>query len=231
MSVEPPTSRPSTFVLLRNAFLSGVLVLAPLVVTIWAFTKIIDVVGGTFRPLYEHLLPESLQRVPMLWDLVATLAVLGLVTLLGYLSHYFFGKFLLGVVERFVLNIPGVGAVYSSVKQIVTTFGSERRNLFNKVVLVQFPRPGSWTIGFLTNKAQGEAQTHAGPEMWTVFVPTTPNPTSGFLLILPRPEIVELEMSVGEGMRMIISGGAVVPPWPSKDQLTTDQKTKGPQNH
>jgi uncharacterized membrane protein len=215
MSADLPTSRPSTLVLLRNAFLSGVLVLAPLVVTIWAFTKIIDVVGGTFRPLYEHLLPESLQSLPLLWDLVATLVVLMLVTLLGYLSHYFFGKFLLGIVERFVQNIPGIGAVYHSVKQIVTTFGSERKNLVNKVVLVQFPRAGCWTIGFLTNRTQGEAQSRAGTEMLTVFVPTTPNPTSGFLLILPRHEVVELEMSVGEGMRMIISGGAVVPPWPA----------------
>ena len=79
---------------------------------------------------------------------------------------------------------------------------------------MEFPRKGAWTLGFLTNKQQGEAQTVAGLETWTVFVPTTPNPTSGFLLMLPRHEIVELEMSVGDGMKMIISGGAVVPPWP-----------------
>jgi uncharacterized membrane protein len=214
MPEEPSAQPASPLVALRTAFLSGVLLLAPLVVTVWAFTKIIDVVGGTFRPLYEHLLPESLQNIPLLWDFVGTIAVLLLVTLLGYLSHYLFGKLLLGIVERFLQSIPGIGAVYNSVKQIVTTFGSEQKNLFNKVVLVQFPRAGCWTIGFLTNRAQGEAQSRAGSEMWTVFVPTTPNPTSGFLLILPRGEIVELEMSVGEGMRMIISGGAVVPPWP-----------------
>jgi uncharacterized membrane protein len=214
MPEEPSAQPASPLVALRTAFLSGVLLLAPLVVTVWAFTKIIDVVGVTFRPLYEHLLPESLQNIPLLWDFVGTIAVLLLVTLLGYLSHYLFGKLLLGIVERFLQSIPGIGAVYNSVKQIVTTFGSEQKNLFNKVVLVQFPRAGCWTIGFLTNRAQGEAQSRAGSEMWTVFVPTTPNPTSGFLLILPRGEIVELEMSVGEGMRMIISGGAVVPPWP-----------------
>lgn len=214
MPEDPPNAPTSPFITLRNAFFSGALLLAPLVVTIWAFTKIIDVVGGTFRPLYENYLPESLQRIPFLWDLVATLAVLLLVTLLGYLSHYFFGKFFLSILERSLQRIPGVGAVYNSVKQIVGTFGSERKNLFSKVVLVQFPRAGCWTIGFLTNKSQGEAQARAGAEMWTVFVPTTPNPTSGFLLILPRGEVVELEMGVGEGMRMILSGGAVVPPWP-----------------
>jgi uncharacterized membrane protein len=87
--------------------------------------------------------------------------------------------------------------------------------MFNKVVLVEFPRKGCWTIGFLTNTVQGEAQAKSDRDVWTVFVPTTPNPTSGFLLMLPRSEIVELDMPVGEGMKMIISGGAVVPPWPA----------------
>ena len=121
-------------------------------------------------------------------------------------------------------RIPGIGAVYNAVKQIVATFGTQNKNLFNKVVLVEFPRKGIWTLGFLTNKQQGEPQTMTGSETWTVFVPTTPNPTSGFLIMLPRHEITELEMSVGDGMKMIISGGAVVPPWPpvpKTSQLTT----------
>lgn len=194
--------------------------LAPLIVTIWAFGTIINVVGGTFRPLYEDSLPESLQRIPFLWNLLATVAVLLLVTLLGYLSSYVFGKYFLSVGERAIQRIPGIGAVYNSVKQIVATFGTQNRNLFNKVVLVEFPRKGVWTLGFLTNKQQGEAQSLSGTETWTVFVPTTPNPTSGFLLMLPRHDIVELEMSVGDGMKMIISGGAVVPPWPSTQKST-----------
>ncbi len=208
----PPASRLITF---RNAFLSGVLMLAPLIVTIWAFSTIVEAVGGTFRPLYEGYLPESVQHIPFFWNLVATGVVVVLVTILGYLSHYVFGKFFLSLAERAVQKIPGVGAVYNSVKQIVATFGTQNRNMFNKVVLVEFPRKGSWSLGFLTNKTQGEAQSLVGTDTWTVFVPTTPNPTSGFLLMLPRHEIVELEMSVGEGMKMIISGGAVMPPWPA----------------
>ena len=207
----------SRFVTLRNAFFSGVLLLAPLVVTIWAFTKIVDLLGGTFRPLYEDYLPLPLQRIPFLWDVLAMLVVIVLITALGYLSQYVFGKLFLGLLERFVQNIPGIGAVYHSVKQIVATFGSERRNLFNKVVLVQFPRAGSWTIGFLTNKTQAEPQIRTGTDVLTVFVPTTPNPTSGFLLLLPRSEVIELEMNTGDGMRMILSGGAVVPPWPAAE--------------
>ena len=203
-------------VTIRTAFFSGLLLLAPLVVTVWAFTKIIDLVGGTFRPLFFFYMPEWLRdspRLAILWDVLATLIVIILVTLLGYLSRYVFGKYFLEVGERIIQGIPGVSAVYNTVKQIVDTFGTQNRNLFSKVVLVQYPRVDVWTLGFLTSKEQAEAQTRTGREVWTVFVPTSPNPTSGFLLMLPRDEIVELEMSVGEGMKMIISGGAVVPPW------------------
>lgn len=209
------SSSPSRLITFRNAFISGALMVAPLVVTVWAFRTIIDVVGGTFRPLYESHLPESLQRLPFFWDFLATLVVILLVTLLGYFSNYVFGKYFLSIGERLIQRIPGVGALYNSVKQIVATFGTQNRNLFSKVVLVEFPRKGTWVIGFLTNKQQGEAQQHTAGEAWTVFVPTTPNPTSGFLVVVPRQDVVELEMAVGDGMKMIISGGAVVPPWPA----------------
>ena len=207
----PPVSR---FVSVRNAFITGVLLLAPLVVTLWALGGVIDFVGGRFRPLFESHLPGSLQHFALLWDVVATIVIFGLVTALGFLSHYVFGRFFLRILERFVQSIPGVGAIYNSVRQIVATFGTQNRNLYNKVVLVQFPRPGVWTIGFLTNKSQSEAHVRAGPgELWTVFVPTTPNPTGGYMLFFPATEVIELDMSVGDGMKMIISGGAVVPPW------------------
>jgi uncharacterized membrane protein len=215
MSVEPP---PSRIVSLRNAFFSGVLLLAPLAVTIWAFTAIIDFVGGKFRPIFFIYMPADWRdhsSLTVVWDVLATIIVLALVTAFGYFSRYVLGKYFFSVGERFMQSIPGVNAVYNTVKQIVDTFGTKNRNLFNKVVLVEFPRPGMWAIGFLTNKAQSEAQQRAGEEVWTVFVPTSPNPTSGFLVLVPRKEIVELEMSVGEGMKMVISGGAVMPPWPS----------------
>jgi uncharacterized membrane protein len=210
--VAPGSSRLVSF---RNAFLSGALLLAPLIITILAFKWVIDAVGGSFRPIYQAYLPETLQRIPFLWDLLATVVVVLLVTALGYLSQYFFGKLFLSIAERAIRRIPAVGAVYNSVKQIVATFRTENRNLFNKVVLVEFPREGVWAVAFLTNKQQGEPQALTGIESWTVFVPTTPNPTSGFLLIVPKEKIRELNMPVGDGMKMIISGGAVIPPWPA----------------
>ncbi len=212
-------SRLTTF---RNAFISGALLLAPFWAVVWVFHTVIVNVGGTVRPIYADYIPKRLQNLPFFWDLAATAVVLLLVTALGYLSHYFFGKFFLSLAERTLLKVPGVGPVYNSVKQIVSTFGTQNRHLFNKVVLVEFPRKGVWTLGFLTNKDQGEAQTAAGPDTWTVFVPTTPNPTSGFLLMLPRHEVVELEMSVGDGMKMILSGGAVVPTWSGADAKPTE---------
>jgi uncharacterized membrane protein len=211
--ISPPDSR---YVTLRNAFFSGVILVAPLALTVWVFSKIIDFVGGSFITLF---VPDRLRDRPSLeagWDILATLVVLALVTALGYVSRYVFGKFFFSMGHRFIQSIPGVSAVYNTVRQIVNTFSSQGRHMFNKVVLVEFPRKGSWTIGFMTNTVQGEAQEKSGAaDVLTVFVPTTPNPTSGFLLMVPRAEAVELDMTVGDGMKMIISGGAVVPPWPA----------------
>ena len=207
--VPPPNSR---FATIRNAFFTGGLLLAPLVVTLWALGRIIDVVGGTFRPLFESHLPASLKGLPLVWDIVATLVIFGLVTALGFVSHYVFGKFFLRLLERSVQSIPGVSAVYNSVRQIVATFGTKNRNLYNKVVLVQFPRAGTWTLGFLTNKTQSEAQLKAGVgELWTVFVPTTPNPTGGYFVMLKKSDCIELAMSVDEALTYVISMGVVVP--------------------
>ena len=212
-----PTPAPSRYETLRNAFFSGVILVAPLALTIWVFSRVINFVGGTFIAFF---IPDRLRNTPTLeagWDIMATLIVMILVTALGYVSRYVFGKFFFSIGHRFMQGIPGVSAVYNSVRQIVNTFSPQSRHLFNKVLLVEFPRKGCWTIGFLTNTVQGEAQMKTQEEVLTVFVPTTPNPTSGFLLMIPRRDAVELDITVGDGMKMIISGGAVVPPWPPVD--------------
>lgn len=207
-------SVPPRITTVRNSFFSGLLLLAPLAVTLMVFLWLIERVGGSVRPLYDRFLPDPLRAIPFIWDVLATGIVFVLITLLGFVSRYFLGKYILGVGERFLQTIPGVNSVYGSVKQIVQTFSSQNRNVFSKVVLIQFPRRGLYAIAFLTNKAQGEPQAKTAEEVWTVFVPTTPNPTSGFLIMVPKADIVELDMSVGEGMKFVISGGAVIPPWP-----------------
>jgi uncharacterized membrane protein len=214
------TTPDSRYISLRNAFFSGVILVAPLWFTVFVFSKIITFVGGAFKPLFFVFVPNALRDRPSLeivWDILATLIVMVLVTFLGYASRYVFGKYFFSIGHRFIQSIPGVSGVYNTVRQIVNTFSSQSRHLFNKVVLVEFPRKGCWTIGFLTSTAQGEAQAKTTQEVWTVFVPTTPNPTSGFLLMLPRGDAVELDMTVGDGMKMIISGGAVVPTWPAAE--------------
>ncbi len=205
--------------------------LSPLAITWLVVSWAVEQVGGRFRDWFFFYVPDELLAQPnlgLLWNALATLIVLLLVTLLGYLSRNLLGRMFGHITERALLGLPGVSAIYSAAKQIITTFSTQNRNLFSKVVVVEFPRQGSWALGFVTNKTQGEPQIRSklldaaraqdstaetATERWTVFVPTSPNPTSGFLLMLPREQIMELDMSVGDGMKFVISGGAFVPAW------------------
>jgi uncharacterized membrane protein len=216
-------SSPSRVVSLRNAFLSGLVMLAPITITWIVFSALFERVGGGFRPYVLPYVPEALRDYDVVWNVLVTLVVFLLVTILGYISRYVLGKYFGGLAERFIQSIPGVGTVYNTVKQIVSTFSSQHRQLFSKVVLIEFPRPGIYSIGFLTNKTQGEIQSRTGAELWTVFVPTSPNPTSGFLMLLSRDQITELDMSVGDGMKMVISGGAVTPAWNAVSPAAADK--------
>ncbi len=203
------------FTSLRNAFLTGLLLVAPLVVTAWALRIVIGFVGGSITPFFSPYLPEALRNLPnIVWDILTTVIVLVLVTLLGFVSHLFLGRYVGAMGERLIESIPGVGGFYNSVKQFIGTFGARDRTQFSKVVLVQFPRPGAYVIGFLTNTTGGEPHRHLAGEHWAVFVPTCPSPVNGFFMYLPQSEIIELEMSVGDGMKTVISCGAVLPHWP-----------------
>ncbi len=202
------------FTTLRNAFLTGLLLVAPLAVTIWVLGFIIGIVGGSITPLFAKYLPVTLQHLPaFFWDIVTTAIVLGLVTLLGFVSRLFLGRLIGATAERFIQHIPGIGGFYNSVKQFIDTFGAKDRAQFSKVVLVQFPRAGTYALGFLTNTSQGEPHAHLGATHWAVFVPTCPSPVNGFFMYLPCAEVIELEMSVADAMKTIISCGAVLPMW------------------
>lgn len=204
----------SRFTSLRNAFLTGLLLVTPLAATIWVLRLVIGVVGGSITPLFSPYLPDALSHLPsIVWDILTTAIVLTLVTLLGYVSRLFLGQFVGAMAERFIQSIPGVGGFYNSVKQFIETFGAKDRTQFSKVVLVQFPREGAYTIGFLTNTGKGEPHQYFTEERWAVFVPTCPSPVNGFFLYLPSTEITELNMSVGDGMKIVISCGAVLPHW------------------
>ncbi len=204
------------FTNLRNAFLTGLLLVAPLAVTIWVLNLVIGLVGGSINRLFIQYLPDSLQHLPALfWDVLTTCIVLALVTLLGFISRLFLGQIIGAAAERFIQHIPGIGGFYNSVKQFIETFGAKDRAQFSKVVLVQFPRPGAYALGFLTNTGQGEPHSHVGATHWAVFVPTCPSPVNGFFMYLPCTEVIELEMSVADAMKTVISCGAVLPSWSS----------------
>lgn len=220
------TAVPSpTFRSIRGAFFAGLIALAPILVTAFVLNWLVDQIGGNFRDFFLFFLPHSLlegeivpvgYRGPIVfgWNVVATVVALAQITLLGYLTRYVAGRFLFSQTERVVQRVPLIGAIYHSVKQIVETFSSQNRAVFQSVVLVQFPRPGMWALGFLTNRTRGEAQARTSQELFNVFIPTTPNPTSGFLVMIPKQDLIELEMTIGEAMKVIVSGGAVTPPWP-----------------
>ncbi len=213
------------FASLRRAFLSGVILLAPLGITLFVFNELILKIGRSFKakiffPVPDHILFDP--ELTLFWDLTATIIVVFLVTLLGFLSRYFVAKYLWSIGERLLHNLPVINTVYNSVKQIVDTFSSQNRAVFEKVVLIQFPRNGAYAIGFLTGESKEEILSKLDKPLHNIFVPTTPNPTSGFLVMIPPEDIQVLDMTVGEGMKFIISGGAVVPEWKAAPTLAEE---------
>ncbi|MBT3467757.1 MAG: DUF502 domain-containing protein [Opitutae bacterium] len=229
---------------LRNNFLTGLFVLLPLAVTIAVVQFLLQKIGaGPSDLLYEYLLkPQELlgadsnlsfedyqnknNIIAFFLNLAATLTVLLVITFTGILSRYFIGKFFVNVADRILGAMPLVNTVYNTAKQIVQTFSTQKRAVFQKVVLVQFPRAGSYAIGFLTGQSAGEIPNRADAgSLANIFIPTTPNPTSGFLLMIPVKDIIEMDMTVGDGMKLIISGGAVIPGWEDKRTKQPEQQT------
>lgn len=195
---------------LRAYFLTGILVTAPVGITFyvaWAFIKAVD---RTVTPLIpEAYNPET--YLPFgLPGLGLVVAVVGL-TVVGAFTAGFLGKFIIGTYERVLGRMPVIRGIYSALKQIFETVLAKKSNAFREAVLIEYPRSGIWTIGFLTGEPAAELTHVIGDEVVNVFVPTTPNPTSGFLLFIPRKDVVPLAMSVDDAIKLVISGGIVVP--------------------
>ena len=199
----------------RNAFLTGLLVFLPLGTTIFVIDFLLDLFKGPAIRLAYQL---GLSQENAFFGLETLLAMAGLVigvillTSLGYFSKYLLGRVFINLTERILDKVPFINAVYRSVKQIVETFGKENRAVFKEVCLVEYPRKGCYALGFITAESSSHVTDKIGRNLTYVFVPTTPNPTSGFLLLLDEDEIHRIDVSVGDGMKMLISGGAVVPP-------------------
>lgn len=196
---------------LRRYLITGLLVWLPLGVTLLVVKLLVDIMDQTLVVLPEVYRPDHLLgfHIPGLGVVLSVVVVFTT----GVIMAHFFGQQLLAAWEAILNRIPLVRSIYASVKQLSETLLSTGGQSFRKVLLIEYPRKGLWTLAFQTGTEVGEAQTKTGEEVINVYVPTTPNPTSGFFLMVPRCDVVELEMSVDEGLKMIISMGVVVPKW------------------
>lgn len=210
---------------LRNAFISGLLLLAPVVVTVFVIQTIVNWLGGPTSGIFFFWVSGDMadQQVwSVALDILSTLYVILLITVIGYISRLFIGRMLVNWAERLITSIPFAKTVYNTVKQIVQTFSEQQRAIFQEVVLVEWPQKGNFVIAFLTGEGKGEVQHRTSREIVNCFIPTTPNPTSGYLIMIPRENVRTLDMTVAEGMKLIVSGGAVVPKWPANGETPAE---------
>ncbi len=203
----------------KNTFLTGLLTVVPLaltlIVSVWLFNQLTDLIPLLLRQIPSDAV-EGLLENPAFVFAVRVIG-LGLIVLgiyfVGLITKGVVVRELLAALERLVERVPMVGTLYSTIKQMgYAIFRGGGTGVFQEVVLIEYPRTGCYVIGFLTADAAGELNARTGLDLVSVFVPTTPNPTSGFLLMLPRADVTVLDMTVVDGMRLVISGGAVRPP-------------------
>tara|TARA_B100000700_G_scaffold33634_2_gene32320 strand:+ start:827 stop:1456 length:630 start_codon:yes stop_codon:yes gene_type:complete len=191
----------------RNYFLTGLVVAAPIAITIWVAIWFVESVDSWFAPFIPNALQESPYSLPGL-GLIASIVIL---TALGALTANFFGRTVLEYGESLVDRVPVIRNIYGALKQIFETVGTQSNKNFSGVVLFEYPRKGIWALGFVTTEAKGEIADKKGDNLLCIFAPTTPNPTSGYLLFVPKEDTIEMDMTVEEAAKLIISAGLVVP--------------------
>jgi uncharacterized membrane protein len=206
---------------MRKYFITGLLVLVPLVITLWVLNLIIGTLDQSLLLLPPQWRPELLLGFNL--PGVGTILTLVIIFITGVVTRNFIGNRLLMLWELLLQRIPVVNSIYSSVKQVSDTLFSSSGNAFRKALLVQYPREGVWTIAFQTGVPGGDVKNHLSGDYVSVYVPTTPNPTSGFFLMLKRDETIELNMSVDEALKYIVSMGVVAPPASGSKPLTPAQ--------
>ncbi|MCE9633194.1 MAG: DUF502 domain-containing protein [Methylophilales bacterium] len=194
---------------MKRYFITGLLVLVPLVITVWVLKTLIGVLDQSLLLLPPAWRPDTLLGVDI--PGFGVFLTLFIVLFTGLVAANILGKRLVVVWEAMLGHVPVVKSIYASVKQVSDTLFSDSGNAFRKALLVQYPREGSWTIAFQTGQPGGDVANHLKGDYVSVYVPTTPNPTSGFFLMMPASEVIELDMSVDEALKYIISMGVVSP--------------------
>lgn len=215
---ESEVKKPGWLAWLRGRFFAGVFIAAPIAITVMIVLWLISVIDNRVKPLIPPAWnPESYTEfaLPGFGVLVAII----LLTLLGAITTNLLGRSAVGFSDRLLTRIPIVRNIYSLFKQLFDTIQTSNQSSFREMVLVEYPKRGTWAIGFVTAAIKGEIATKLPDGYISVFVPTTPNPTSGFYMFVPKAEVIELDMSVEEGAKMIVSVGMVVPEHADKEKL------------
>ncbi len=194
---------------IKNIFLTGLAVVIPAGVTIYILFFLIGIMDSFLEVIPAGVHPDRLLgfHVPGLGVIVTLI----LIFLVGLVTKSWFGNKVVGIGERLLVAIPFVRNIYQATKQLVDALFSGKARSFRKVVLLEFPRAGTYTVAFVTGSASGELQSKTAAKCINVFVPTTPNPTSGYYLMVPEESVINLDLSVEEAFKLIISGGLVVP--------------------
>ena len=210
------------FAKIRAWFFTGLLVTAPVLLTVyitWAAIKLIDSQVSKLLPGFET---SILGNVPGVGLIIGAI----LITLIGAIAAGFLGRYIIRLGEALLNRMPVVRSIYGATKQILETVISTQSDAFREVVLVEYPRRELWVIGFVTGNTKGEVAGCIPNSMVNVFIPTTPNPTSGFLLFCPRKDVIFLQMGVEEAVKLVVSGGIVTPPDRSKTGISKKPQSK-----
>ncbi len=201
----------------KRYMLTGLMVWLPLAITIWVLSWLVNSLDGIVATVLSGLTAVMPASMAPTFDLLRSIPGLGVLLVAsfmfvtGAMVSNVAGRWGLKQWDRMITHIPIVKSIYNSVKKVSDTLFSSNGNAFRTALLIQYPRAGSWTIAFQTGTPNGEVSTHLGADFVSVYVPTTPNPTSGFFLILPRADVIELSMSVDQALTYVISMGSVPP--------------------
>ena len=217
------------FVNLRNNFFKGILISVPVFITFYVAWILIKFFDHRVTPILGPLIPTHLNPsnyLPFEIPGIGLLTVFIFFAIIGFLTTGLFGRIFSSLVEKILSKIPVLRNIYSGLKQLFETILSKRSNSFREVILLEYPRKGIWAMGFLTGDTEGEVQRLTKNSMINIFLPTTPNPTSGFLLFVPAKDVLRLSMSVEEGIKMIISAGILTPSERQKKLKSLKSKMK-----
>jgi len=219
----------SFFARMRTYFLAGILVTAPIGITIyltWVFLRFINgrvtaLIPEQYNPFtYLSVSGPVVELVNALLSLVIVIVAF---VLIGWFARNFLGRMIVQISEYFVHRMPVINTIYKAIKQVFETIMTSQSQAFREVVMLEYPRKGVWSLGFVTGTSEGEVQRTTDEETMSVFVPTTPNPTSGYLLFVPKKELFFMDMTVEEAAKLIVSAGIIVPP----DRHEGEKKKQG----